>query len=180
MKKIIMVLILAYPLFAAELTLKEGFVAAHTEMIMDSTIDPLNTNLKGKMSITGDDLLSLKGTLSIQMDLFTSDNEDRDEHMHEANEASQFPLASYTITSVTQNTKGDYTLHGTMTFHGQDKPFIAQAEIIDTKDEIIISATSHLLVSDFGIEAPCMMFMCVRDKVDIFAKAIFLKNSDAF
>ena len=176
MKKLLLVLLVSLPLLAGNLTLKNGFVAAHTEMMMDSTIDPLNNHLQADVSINGDDLLSLKGKFWIEMGLFSSDNEDRDEHMHEADEASLFPKAIYNLSSVTMEEDGVYTLHGNLEFHGQTKPFMATAEITDKNGEITISATSKILVSDFGVEMPCMVFMCVRDQVDIFAKAVFTKQ----
>lgn len=176
MKKLLLVLLLSLPVFAGNLSLKEGFVAAHTEMMMDSTIDPLNNNLKADMSMQGDDLLSLKGKMWVEMALFSSDNADRDEHMHEANEAKSFPLATYHVSSVTIDTDGIYTIHGNLDFHGITKSFMATAEIKDVDGEISISATSKISGSDFGIEMPCMVFMCVRDQIDIFAKAVFIKK----
>ena len=176
MKKLLLVLLLSLPVFAGNLSLKEGFVAAHTEMMMDSTIDPLNNNLKADMSMQGDDLLSLKGKLWVEMALFSSDNAERDEHMHEANEAEAFPLATYDVSSVTVDKDGVYTIHGNLDFHGITKPFMATAEIKDVDGEISINATSEISGSDFGIEMPCMVFMCVRDQIDIFAKAVFVKK----
>ena len=177
MKKLLLVLLLSLPLFAGDLELKEGFVAAHTEMLMDSTIDPLNTHVTADMSINGDDLLSLKGKILVDIGLFSSDNEDRDEHMHKADEATLFPLATYTISSLTAGTeKNAYTIHGTLNFHGQENAFMADAEVLDKDGVITISAKSSLLVSDYGIEMPCMVFMCVRDQVDIFAKVVLTRK----
>lgn len=176
MKKLLLVLLLSLPIFAGNLELKEGFVAAHTEMMMDSTIDPLNHTLQADMSMTGDDLLSLKGKLWVEMALFSSDNTDRDEHMHEAYEEKAFPLATYNISSITVDKEGVYMIHGSLEFHGVEKPFMATAEIKEANSEITLSATSKILGSDFGIEMPCMVFMCVRDQIDIFAKAVFIKK----
>jgi hypothetical protein len=114
MKKLLIVLILVFPLFGDSLSLKDGFVGAHTEMVMDSTIDPLNTNLKAEVTIDGDDILSLRGKLYLSMNLFVSDNADRDEHMNEMNEVDKFATATYTISSLTKSTKPDmYVIHGT-------------------------------------------------------------------
>jgi len=176
MKKLLLVLLFVFPLFAGNLALKSGFVAAHTEMMMDSTIDPMNSELHGNMSIEGDDLLTIKGKLWVELDLFTSDETDRDDHMDEAQEIQKFPIATYTVSSLTKNTDGSYTIHGTLDYHGENKPFMANAEITDKNGLITISATSKLLVSDFGIEMPCMVFMCVRDQVDIFAKAVLIRK----
>jgi len=177
MKKLILILMFSLSLVAGNLELKSGFVGAHTEMLMDSTIDPLNTHLKADLSMSGDDILSLKGKLWLKMELFSSDESERDEHMDEAVNVDSFPLATYTVSSLTKKeTKDNYVIHGTLNFHGQEKAFMLDAEIKDSGNGIAISATSSFLVSDYGVEMPCMMFMCVRDKVDIFAKAVLLRK----
>lgn len=175
MKRLLFLLLLILPLFAGNLQLKEGFVAAHTEMLMDKTIDPLNSNLQADMSMKGDDLSSLRGKLWIEMKLFSSDNDDRDENMHESNEVGKFPFATYTISDVTKNDDAAYTINGELDFHGQKRAFILKSEITLIENEVTINATSKFLVSDYGMEMPCMMFMCVRDQVDIFAKAVLTK-----
>ncbi len=176
MKSVLLALLLAFPLLADSLQLKEGFVAAHTEMMMDSTIDPLNNTLHADMQMQGDDVTSLKGKLWVEMNLFSSDNADRDEHMHKSTEADKHPLATYTVASITKGSVTAYTINGKLDFHGQSRPFSMNAEITQESGTVTISANSKLMVSDFGMEMPCMVFMCVRDQVDIFAKAVFVKQ----
>jgi len=175
MKRFLLALLFTLPLFAADLQLKEGFVAAHTEMIMDSTIDPLNSSLKADLKMEGEDLATLKGKLWIEMKLFSSDNDDRDEHMHEANNVKEYPLASYTISDITKSDGTAYSINGELDFHGQKRPLVFKAEVTLLENQITINATSSFLVSDYGMEMPCMVFMCVRDQVDIFAKAVLVK-----
>lgn len=176
MNKLLTVLLLSLPLLAGNLQLKEGFVAAHTEMSLDGTIDPLNTSLQADVSITSDDLTSLKGKFWIEMKSFSSDNEDRDENMHESNEVEKYPLSTYTLSKVTKvEGSNAYEIEGNLNFFGHNKPFTAQAEITQDAKTVTVSATSMILVSDYGLEMPCMMFMCVRDQVDLFVKAVLLK-----
>lgn len=176
MKKLLVLLLFTLPLLSENLTLQEGFVAAHTEMMMDSTIDPLNNTLKADVRMDGNDIATLKGSISVEMDLFISDNSDRDENMDEATEAAKFPLASYTISKVTQaEGENNYLLTGTLDFHGQKRELSFNAEIIQKNDTLTINATSLILMSDYGVEPPCLMFLCVRDQVDLFAKAVFIK-----
>jgi len=176
MKKFLLLLLISLPLLAANLQLKEGFVAAHTEMMMDSTIDPLNNHLHADLTMQADDVTSLRGKLWVEMSLFSSDNVDRDQHMHETNEVEKYPLATYTISNVTKTDNGTYTIDGELNFYGQNRPFALQAEILLQEETISINATSKIRVSDFGMEMPCIMFMCVRDQVDIFAKAVLIKR----
>jgi polyisoprenoid-binding protein YceI len=176
MKKLIFILLCSLPIFAGNLTLKEGFVAAHTEMLMDSTIDPLNNTISADITMQGNDLLSLKGKLTVEMSLFVSDNSDRDKNMDEATQVDKYPLASYTIMHVTKaEGKNNYLLEGTLDFHGKKNPLTFKAEIMHADKTVTINATSMILVSEYGLEMPCMMFMCVRDQVDLFAKAVLSK-----
>jgi len=178
MKKITILLLLSLSLFAGNLQLKEGFVAAHTEVLGDSTIDPLNNNLHADLSITDDDITSIKGKLSVDMKLFVSDNSDRDEHMNKTTEADKFPLASYTITQISKaKDTNAYTITGTLDFHGVQKELSFSAEVMTDAETITISAISKILLSEYDIDAPCLLgfALCVEDKVDIFAKAVLIK-----
>ncbi|HIC44518.1 MAG TPA: YceI family protein [Sulfurimonas sp.] len=178
MKKLLLVLLLGLPLLAEKLVLEKGFVAAHTEMLMDSTIDILNTDVHADISIQGHDILSIRGKLWVEMDLFSSDEPDRDDHMDKTDAIEKFPLASYLISSITKTQKEDiYVLHGTLMYHGQEQAFMADAEIKDTNNILTIKARSNFLVSDYGVEMPCMVFMCVRDRVDIFAQAVLVRKT---
>lgn len=178
MKKLILILFFSLSLFAGNLTLKEGFVAAHTEVFGDSTIDPLNNVLHADLTMLSDDITSITGVLSVDMKLFVSDNSDRDEHMHESTEASTFPLASYTIKGVIKNDEsGSYTLNGILDFHGIKKEHSFKAEISINNGTLSISAISNILVSEYGIDMPCLLgfALCVEDRIDIFAKAVLTK-----
>ena len=176
MKKLLVLLLLTLPLLAENLQFKEGFVSAHTEMLMDSTIDPLNTNLTANITMQDNDLTTLQGTISVDMDLFISDQSNRDENMDESTEVSLFPLATYTISKVTKiEGLNDYTLTGTLDFHGQKNELVFNAEILKEDTTVTINATSNFLMSAYDIEPPCLIFLCVRDQIDLFAKAVLSK-----
>ena len=178
MKKFTLLLFLCFSLFAADLQLKEGFVAAHTEVLGDSTIDPLNNSLHANLSMSGGDIKSIKGNLSVEMKLFSSDNSDRDKNMHETTEADKFPLATYTITSIDKTKNTDtYTMKGKLDFHGVQKELNFNTEITIQQNTISISAISKILLSDYDVDAPCLLgfALCVDDKIDIFAKAVLIK-----
>jgi polyisoprenoid-binding protein YceI len=177
MKKFLFIVLLGLPLLASNLNLTEGFVAAHTEVTGDSTIDPLNTELKA--NITMDQTLeSLRGNFSIAMKYFSSDNKKRDVHMNETTDVKDFPLATYTIKNVAK-TKGDnnYMLSGNLNFHGVDKTVDFDVEMTQDSKEVVIKGKSSILVSDYGIDMPCLggFFLCVDDKVELFVKATLAK-----
>lgn len=174
MKILLLVLLIGFPLFATDLVLKEGFVAAHTEQLMDSTINPLNNKLNADVKMQGSDVTSLSGKFWIEMNLFVSDNEKRDKNMNETIEVTKYPLATYTIKSVIK-AEGDnaYTINGIMDFHGAKKDLSFVSHIVSDGDGTSISAKAQILGSDYGLKMPCMFFMCVRDEIDLAVEALF-------
>jgi polyisoprenoid-binding protein YceI len=114
----------------------------------------------------------MQGKFWVDMNLFASDEKDRDKNMYKEVEADKFKRATYTISNVKKaETDGSYTIEGTLNFHGKEKPLKAKAKIVQKDEAISLEATSMILVSDFGIKMPCMVFMCVRDQVDLVVKA---------
>ncbi|MDQ1263600.1 MAG: hypothetical protein QG559_601 [Campylobacterota bacterium] len=172
MKKTALLLILALSLFGENLHVSNGSVAAHTQMMMDSTIDPVNSSLKGDIVIDGKDITTMQGKFWVDMNLFVSDEKDRDKNMYKEIETDKFKLATYTISNVKKaEAEGSYTIEGTLNFHGKEKPLNAKAKIAQKEGAFFLEANSAILVSDFGIKMPCMVFMCVRDQVDLVVKA---------
>ena len=172
MRNLVLVLLLAFTLQAGNMELKKGSVMAHTEMAMDKTIDPSSNSLHGEVNMDGVDITSLKGKFWVDLTLFKSDNSKRDTNMYKDMETDKFKVATFTISSVVK--KGDgYAINGVMNFHGVEKPMSADAKITAKDDGLIIEATTKMLFSDYGMKMPCMVFMCVRDQVDLTIKAQF-------
>ena len=171
MKTLLLTLLLTFPLLAGNLTLKKGFVQSHSEMIMDSKIDSVNNALHVEANIEGNNITSITGKFWLDVGLFVSDNEDRDEHMDEATEAIKFPHATYELKSVSKAEGDDaYTLNGVMEFHGVKKELSFNAQILNNEKSIVISAETQILGPDYGVEMPCMVFMCVDDEIDLLVE----------
>lgn len=174
MKKIIVLLFLAVFAFSASLELKKGSVMGHTEMMMEKNIDPINNNLQADITIDGDDITTLKGKFWVETRLFSSDNSDRDKNMYKDLEVDKFKLATYTISSIKKNdSKDSYTINGELDFHGIKKPLVANSKIVSQNGTLKLEASSSMKISDFGIKMPCLVFMCVRDQVDLSVNAEF-------
>lgn len=173
MNKIVLLFLISIGLFGADLNLKNGSVAAHTEMLMDKTIDPLNNALQAAITMQNGDITTMQGKFWVEMSLFKSDKSDRDESMYKEIQADKFKLATYTISSVTKVDNDTYKIKGKLDFHGVSKELEAKAKITATNSEVTLEATSMILVSDYGVKMPCMVFMCVRDQVDLSVKASF-------
>jgi len=175
-KTLILSLLLSLPAFADKLYLQEGFVAAHTQIMFGGGIDPLNTGLQADLSINENDISSLTGKFWIAMELFSSDDKGRDEHMHESTQTQKYPLATYTLSKVTKiEGNNNYSLEGTLNFFGQDRPLTAKSQIILDKGILSIKATSKISMNNYGLEMPCLVFICVEDNVDLFIKAVLAK-----
>lgn len=174
MKKIMFMLMLILPQFVMGLEIKSGYVAAHTEMLMDKTIDPRNDSLHADITMQDNDITSIRGKFWVEAALFTSDKKDRDEHMYKEMQTDKFSLATYTVKNVKKTERNDgYTLEGELDFHGVKKELDADAKISLKDGTLVLEADTKILVSDYGIEMPCMVFMCVRDQVDLHVKAEF-------
>ncbi len=173
MKKIVLLFLISLGLFGADLNLKSGSVAAHTEMLMDKTIDPFNNALQAQITMQNGDITTMQGKFWVEMSLFKSDKSDRDESMYKELEALKYKLATYTITSVTKVDGDTYKIKGKLDFHGVSKELEAKAKIIATGSDVMFEASSMILMSNYGIKMPCMVFMCVRDQVDLNVKASF-------
>lgn len=174
MKKIAIFLLAAVCMFGDSLELKKGSVTGHTEMMMEKNIDPVNNNLKADVTMEGDDITTLKGKFWVETRLFSSDNSDRDKNMYKDLESDKFKLATYMISSIKSiQEKDSYIIEGELDFHGVKKPLSAKAKIVKESANIKFDANSSFKISDFGIKMPCMVFMCVRDQVDLIVKAEF-------
>jgi len=176
MKNLLLIMLLSFAAFAGNLQLQEGVIKAHTEQMMDSTINPEHKDLQVDLSMNNNDVTTLKGTVAVVMKNFISDNSDRDEHMYKSLEADKFVLATYNINKVTKSAaENSYIMAGVLDFHGVKKELLFNAKILNTDTTLTIDAKSDMKMSDYGVEMPCMIFMCVRDKVDLTTKVVLSK-----
>lgn len=158
--------LLAASVYAGNLSFESGTIKAHTEVFGDSTIDPISKRATSHLSIEGTPS-TLKGSIEVSMSDLFSDNKKRDEHMQEALESASFPKATFDIKEVVAKGGDSYTLKGTMTLHGVTKPMSFEGTITEEGNKVRIKATSGLKMTDYGIKPIKMMFLTVRDQVDL-------------
>lgn len=168
MKKIVSLaaVLLAASAFAGNLTFESGSVKAHTEVFGDSTIDPVFKKATSKLSMD-DALSSLRGSIEVSIGDFISDNKKRDANMYEAMESDKFPKASFEIKEVLSKGGENVTLKGMMSLHGVTKPMNFEGSVSEEGSKVRIKAKSTMKMSDFGINPPKMVFLTVRDQVDL-------------
>ncbi|MCX6060915.1 MAG: YceI family protein [Campylobacterales bacterium] len=167
MKKVsLAVLALVASMYAGNLSFESGVIKAHTEMVADSTIDPFTKKATSHLVMEANPS-TLKGSIEISMSDLYSDNKKRDEHMQETVESSLFPKAVFEVKDVVAKSGDNYTLKGTMSLHGVTKPMSFDGSIVNEGNKVRIKATSSMKMSEFGITPPSMMFMKVRDQIDL-------------
>lgn len=165
-KAVIAAMILAASVYAGNLTFESGVIKAHTEVFGDSTIDPFVRKATSHLTIE-DAPATLRGSIEVVIETMMSDNRKRDEHMHESLESSTFPKATFEVKEVVVRGEGKYTLKGMMTLHGVSKAMNFEGTIIEEENQVYIKAEGSLKMSDFGIKPIRMMFLTVRDQVDV-------------
>ncbi len=170
-KLLVSAALLAVSLQGGSLSFDSGVIRAHTEVLGDSTIDPVFKKAHSKLSMESDPL-SLRGSIEVRIADFASDSAKRDEHMYEAMESDAFPKASFEVKEVVSGGDDHYTLRGTMHLHGIDRAMSFEGIISQSDGKVHIRAKSGMKMSDFGIEPPKMLFLSVRDQVDLFVDVV--------
>lgn len=151
--------------FARELTYKEGFIGAQTEILGDSNIAPKSSSILTKLSMdTAPE--SLKGEISLALLSLKSENEKRDEHMYEALHVKEHPNTNFKIKEVKKEADG-YHLLGTLSLNKQTKEIDTKADITEQNNLVKLKGGFNIKMSDFGIEPPTLLFLSVRDEVVI-------------
>lgn len=164
--KLSLAVLLTASVYAGNLTFESGSIKAHTEVFGDSTIDPYTKKATSHL-VMDDAPATLHGSVEIGMLSLVSDNKKRDEHMQEAVESALFPKAVFEVKDVVVKGEGNYTLKGMMTLHGVTKAMNFEGNIAQEGNKVHIKATGALKMSDYGIKPIKMMFLTVRDQVDL-------------
>jgi polyisoprenoid-binding protein YceI len=152
--------------YAGNLSYDSGVIKAHTEVFGDNTIDPFTKKATSHLTMESAPA-TLKGSIEISMNDLISDNKKRDEHMQEALESSVFPKAVFDVKEVVSKGGDAYLLKGTMNLHGVSRPMSFDGTISEEGNKVRIKAASGMKMSDFGIKPIKMMFLTVRDQVDL-------------
>lgn len=168
MKKVsFLAMVLAVSVFGGNLSFESGAIKAHTEMALDKKIDPVAKRAMSHLSMETNPL-TLKGTIEVSMVDLVSDNKKRDADMQEALESSIFPKVVFEVKEVVAKGEDNYLLKGTMNLHGVTKPITFEGKITEESSKVRIKATSALKMTDFGIKPPKLLFLSVRDQVDLY------------
>ena len=95
-KKIVLLIILSFSLYANNLSVVTGEIKAHTEVFGDSEINPTTKEVKANL-IVENSLESIKGQIFFDTLSLVSEKKDRDAHMYELLNEPKFKTISFDI-----------------------------------------------------------------------------------
>lgn len=165
MFKVLVFICLGIFSYANNLSITNGSVTAHTEVFGDSEINPSTKDIKGELSIDNS-IESIKGKIYFDTLSLISDKKDRDANMYELLEVNNFNTISFEISSISKN-EDKYEIDGVLTLHGVTKNVSSIATITNDNGTIILNGDFSILLSNFGMKPPTLLFLTVRDQIDI-------------
>lgn len=165
MFKLLVILSLALFANANNLTVQNGEIKAHTNVFGDSEINPTTKNVKADLTIENS-IESIKGKIYFETLTLISDKKSRDEHMYELLQVEKFKTISFDIRSITKN-ETDYEIKGALTLNGVTKNIKAKIIINQQNNQISLNGGFSFNLTDFNLEPPTMMFLTVRNQIDI-------------
>lgn len=165
MYKLLVMLILALGVSANTLNIQKGEIIGHTEVFGDSQINPTTKDVKADLTMN-DSIESIKGKIYFDTISLISDKKTRDEHMYELLKAEKFKTISFDIKSITK-TDVDYEIKGVLTLNGVSKNIKAKISINQQNNQMLLTGGFSFNLTDFSLEPPTMMFVTVRNQIDI-------------
>lgn len=168
MFKLLIVLSLVLFANASNLSVQNGEIIAHTEVFGDSQINPTTKDVKADLTMN-DSIESIKGKIYFDTISLISDKKTRDEHMYELLQVEKFKTITFDIKSIVK-TGVDYEIKGVLTLNGVSKNIKAKISINQQNNQILLNGGFSFNLTDFSLEPPTMMFVTVRNQIDISYK----------
>ena len=165
MFKLLVILSLALFANANNLTVQNGEIKAHTNVFGDSEINPTTKNVKSDLTIENG-IESIKGKIYFDSLTLISEKKDRDTNMYKLLNVEKFKTISFDIKSITKN-ETDYEIKGALTLNGVTKNIKAKIIINQQNNEILLNGGFSFNLTDFNLEPPTMLFLTVRNQIDI-------------
>lgn len=148
---------------AKDLNIKEGVINAHTEVFGDKNIDPVVKKIVSTLTMDKT-IEDIKGYISIDAMDLVSEKETRDEHMHKLFTNKN---VIFNIKNIEKGQDNNYVIKGYLNINGVDKEVSSIATISNTDTELILNGSFDIKLTDFKIEPPKMLFLTVRDLINI-------------
>ncbi len=165
MFKILLVLAFSLVAWAGNLSIAKGEIKAHTEVFGDSEINPTTKNVKADLTMA-DSIESIKGKIYFETLSLISEKKDRDSNMYELLKAEKFKTISFDVKNIVKN-ENDYDITGVVSLNGVQKNISSKAVINKSNNQISMVGGFSFNLTDFGLEPPTMLFLTVRNQIDI-------------
>jgi polyisoprenoid-binding protein YceI len=159
---------------AQDLKFINGEIKAHTEIFGDSNINPSTKNITSHLSIDKN-IDSLKGIIFLNTLSLHSNNQERDFSMYEVLNSSKFPRIIFKIISI-KKLKKSYELKGFLTLNGIEKQLTTIAQIKQENEKLVLDGNFFIKLTSFNIQPPSLLFLKVRDKIDISYHLNYIKG----
>jgi hypothetical protein len=166
---LILFLLSVSSVFSEELKLQESqinFIAIHPFKTVygkcsGTTVSPTSLTISGNS-------LQIPKLIKIEIPIseIKSGDEGRDEHILESLGYPSITNISFTSTSITAK-ENEWTITGNLTVKGKTKTIKSIASIQKEGQETIISGKFQVLMSDFDVERPSLLFATAKDEVSI-------------
>ena len=164
MYKFILLLATAVAL-QAQLVVSSGSISAHTEVFGDSDITPVSTTIQSHLKMD-ESIESIHGGVLIQTLSLQSTKKDRDKNMYELLNAVTYPTITFNIKKV-YKVDNAYEVVGSLILNGVVKDITTKAQITQEKGHVFMKGDFSILLSQFNMEPPTLLFLTVRDQIDI-------------
>ncbi|PPK62680.1 polyisoprenoid-binding protein YceI [Malaciobacter marinus] len=177
MAKLVFTLIFAALLSSANaqnLQFVEGEIKAHTEVFGDKNINPSTKDIISHLTMNKK-LSSLKGTISLTIFSLHSDNEKRDLNMYETLHSETFPQISFKLDSI-EKLDNNFLIKGFLTLNGIEKEVSSLTQIKEENNHLVLDGKFSINLTSFNLEPPTMLFLTVRDQIDISYHLDYIKG----
>ena len=113
-----------------------------------------------------------KIAISTKVSSFNSGLSNRDSHMIEVLEALSYPNIIFNSTSIIYN-QNDLLVNGQLQFHGVTKQISFNAKKSDKEGNIFFEGTFPILLEDFKVKRPSLLFVKADNEIQIKFKLYF-------
>lgn len=129
---------------------------------------------------------SIRASITVPVQKFDTDSENRDKRLREVMSADSFPLVKLTVQnvekicpveSVTTDTTCPIILNSVLNIRDQSKSIRVEAILERHNDDFVISGEFNLLWADYGVEDPSILIAKLDPKVTVHFQITLLKDS---
>ena len=113
-----------------------------------------------------------QAAVSEKISSFDSQNANRDSHCIEVTEAIKYPNISFASTSVKQN-GNILEITGKLTFHGITKEITLTAERKTINNQVQISGSFSVNMTDYNIDPPSLMAMKTDNEIKLMFSLVY-------